>query len=175
MCALLKRFLKSRPGTAAIEFAIIAPLMLVLIAGVLEVGRAYQVYNATNRLATQYAIAWADCSDIPAGTCNTELGYFNTTSSIANIAPQLTASQLSLTMFQVTMVGTNPSVVYASPSGATLSSAQTSAAQAILTSGQSGVIVTSTYTHTLQYFQSLMTTALSSYLTASFTAVQLKY
>jgi len=80
-----------------------------------------------------------------------------------------------LTMFQVTMVGTNPSVVYASPSSATPSSAQISAVQAILTSGQSGIIVTTTYTHTLQYFQSLMTTALSSYLTASFTAVQLKY
>jgi Flp pilus assembly protein TadG len=174
MRALVKKFWLASSATAAIEFAFIVPLMLVLFAGVIEVGRAYQVYNATNRLATQYAIAWADCSDSPVGTCNSELGYFNSASSIANIAPQLHANLLSLTMFQVTMSGSTPNVIYASPSGATPSASQNSAAAAVLTNGQSGIIVTATYNHTLAFFQTLMSPALSSYLTASFTAVQLK-
>jgi hypothetical protein len=48
------------------------------------------------------------------------------------------------------------------------------AAQGVLTDGQSGVVVTATYNHTLQFFQILMTPYLASALTASYTAVQLK-
>jgi Flp pilus assembly protein TadG len=172
---LLSKLVRSNAGTAAIEFAIVVPILLLLFAGTIEVGRAYQVYNQVNRLASQYAIAWADCSDVPAGTCNSELSNFNSTFSISNIAPQLLTAQLSITMFQVTMSGTTPTVVYASPAGATPSTAQSTAAAAILTNGQSGVIVTGTYAHTLQFFSAMMSPTLSSYLTASFTAVQLKY
>lgn len=168
------RFLDDRAGTAAVEFAFIVPVMLVLLAGIVEIGRAYQVYNATNRLASQYAITWADCSDIPAGTCNSELSYFNSMSSFANIAPQLLANQLSITMFQINMVASQPTVIYASPPGATMTAAQISAAQAVIAAGQTGVVVTATYKHTLQFFQVLMNAALGNYLGASFTVVQLK-
>jgi hypothetical protein len=148
--------------------------MLMMCAGVVEIGRLFQVYNATNRLATQYAIVYSDCSDSPAGTCNAELSSLGATSSISNIVPQLQISVLSLTIFQVSMSGTTPSVVYSYPTAATLSASQVAAAQGVLTDGQSGVVVTATYNHTLQFFKTLMMPYLASALTASYTAVQLK-
>lgn len=169
-----QRFRRSAAGSAAVEFAFIAPILLAMFAGVVETGRIFQVYNATNRLATQYANVYADCSDSPAGTCSTELAALASTSAVSNIVPQLDTSRLSLSIFQVSMSGTTPTIVYASPSGATLSASQVSAAQALLTNGQPGVVVTATYSHSLQFFQTLMNPYLSSLLTASYTAVQLK-
>ena len=67
----------------------------MMFAAVVEAGRLFQVYDATNRLATQYAIVFADCSDIPAGTCNTELAALGSSSAIANIVPQLQTGLLS--------------------------------------------------------------------------------
>ena len=67
----LRSFLGSRRGNAAIEFAIVAPVMLLLTGGIVEFGLVFKVYNSVNRLATQYASAWSDCSDFPAGTCGT--------------------------------------------------------------------------------------------------------
>ena len=152
----------------------IVPIIVLLFAAIVEFGRIFQVYAATNRLATQYAIAWADCSDDPAGTCQTELGYYTSSYTIANIAPQLTASALTLTMFEVQMSGTTPTVVYAYPSGATLTAAQTSAATATFGSGQTGVIVTASYAHTLIFFSTLMTPYLGAALNPTYTVVQLK-
>jgi hypothetical protein len=148
--------------------------MVTMFAGVVEIGRIFQVYTATNRLATQYAIVYADCSDLPIGTCSTELSNLSASNAVANIVPQLQSNLLSLSIFQVSMSGSTPTVVYAAPSGATLTAAQVSAAQGILSSGQSGVVVTATYNHTLQFFQSIMNTYLANILTISFTAVQLK-
>jgi Flp pilus assembly protein TadG len=171
--SLLVRIRASRSGTAAIEFAIILPIVVFLFAGVVEFGRMFQVYNATNRLATQYAIAWADCSDDPAGTCQTELGTYTSSSTIANIAPQLNPAQLTLQMFWVTMSGTTPTIVYAYPATATLTTAQTTLAQATFASGASGVIVTASYAHTLNFFGNLITPLLGSYLNPSYSVAQL--
>lgn len=91
---------------------------------------------------------WADCSDSPAGTCNTELANYTASYAIGNIFPELTASATSLRIFQISMSGTTPSVTYAYPSGATLTTAETTAAQAVVPSTQAGVVVTVTYTHT---------------------------
>jgi hypothetical protein len=146
----------------------------MMIAGVVELGRLFVVYDGANRLATQYAIVYADCSDMPSGTCNTELTALGSTNAISNIEPQLQSSLLSVSIFQVSMSGSTPTVVYAFACGATLTSGQVTAAQGVLTDGQSGVIVTATYNHTLQFFQTLMTPYLASLLTASYTAVQLK-
>jgi Flp pilus assembly protein TadG len=174
MFGQLRELVRSRSGSAAVEFAFIVPIMLMMCAGVVEIGRLFQVYNATNRLATQYAIVYSDCSDSPAGTCNAELSSLGSASSISNIVPQLQTSLLSLTIFQVSMSGSALTVVYSYPSGSTLTGGQVTAAQGVLTSGQSGVVVTATYNHTLQFFQTLMTPYLASVLTASYTAVQLK-
>jgi Flp pilus assembly protein TadG len=174
MLKSFRNFMRSRSGSSAIEFSFIAPVLVMMIAGVVELGRLFVVYDGTNRLATQYAIVYADCSDVPAGTCNTELTALGSTSAISNIEPQLLTSLLSVTMFQVSMSGTTPTVVYSYPSGSTLTASQVTAAQGVLTDGQSGVVVTATYNHTLQFFQTLMTPYLASALTASYTAVQLK-
>jgi Flp pilus assembly protein TadG len=166
-------FKASHAGNSAIEFAMIAPVLLAMSAGVYELGRAFQSLSAANKLASQYAIAWADCADLPAGTCNTELGIYDTSSAMKNIAPQLT-NTITLQMFQVTMSGSTPTVTYSYPNGGALSSAQTSAAATTLSSGQKGVIVTVKYTHTLDIFSGVLSGIVPSSIPMSYTVVQLK-
>lgn len=131
-------------------------------------------YDQVNRLATQYAIAWADCADSPTGTCKTEMNDLAAPVAIANIFPLLQNSSITLQMFEITMNGATPSVVYAHPSGASLTAAQTTAAQASFTNGQYGVIVTASYSYSLVYFESVMTPFLGNALTSSYTVTQLK-
>ena len=158
----------SKQAAAASEFALVLPVILFMFAAIVEFGRIFQVYAATNRLATQFAIAWADC----ATACQTELNTYSSSYTIANIAPQLDPTKLTLTMIEVTMSGTTPTVVY--PAGATMSASQISIAQANFASAQSGVIVTASYTHTLDFFNSLMAPILGSYLNPTYTVAQLK-
>ncbi len=170
----LQRFCRSTRGSAAVEFAFIAPIMIVILGGLYEVGNAFQSLTAVNGLASQYAISWADCSDNPTGTCNTEIGLYSPTAAISNVAPQLTASNVNLKMFQVTMSGSTPTVTYSYPSGSSLSTTQTSAAQASLTSGQTGVIVTVSYTYSVVVFPGVLSGIIPASFPMSFTVVQLK-
>jgi Flp pilus assembly protein TadG len=156
-----------------VEFALIAPVLLVMSAGVYELGRAFQSLSAANKLASQYAIAWADCSDLPTGTCSTELGIYDTASAIKNLAPQLT-NTVTLQMFQVSMSGTTPTVTYSYPAASSLSGAQTAAASSTLSSGQKGVIVTVSYTHTLDIFSGVLSGIVPASIPMSYTVVQLK-
>jgi Flp pilus assembly protein TadG len=171
---LLARFRSSRLGTAAIEFAIVAPVMITMTGGAFELGRAFQAYNAANRLATQYAFTWADCSDSPVGTCLTEMSSYTSTNALANVAPQLITNNISLRMFQVTVAQSNVNVVYAYPSGATLTSAEQTAATSALTNGQTGVVVSISYVHNLVVFTTLMSPLIGSNYTMAFTVVQVK-
>jgi Flp pilus assembly protein TadG len=175
-------------AVAAVEFALIAPILLLFVGGVVEFGRAFQVFEAVNRLTAQYAIVYADCSDNPAGTCATELANYTNQNAVQNIVPQIIYSRLSLQMFQVSMNTKTPyAVTVTYPAGGNLTAAQTVAVQAALTtaalsafnnnSGQAsvnGVIVTASYTHSLAYFPTLMGSFLSSYLSPTYTVVQLK-
>ncbi|WP_036292305.1 TadE/TadG family type IV pilus assembly protein [Methylosinus sp. PW1] len=170
---LVARF-SDRRGFAAVEFALLAPVILVIIAGVTEFGRIYVVYNTVNRIATQYAIAWADCADSPVGACSTEMSLYTPAYALGNVAPQIKASSLTLQMFQITMGATSPTIVYAYPTGATLSTAQTNLIKATFSNGQSAVLVTATYAHSLAFFPKSMNALLSSLLTPSYTALQLK-
>jgi Flp pilus assembly protein TadG len=174
MLGLIRKFLSARAGTAAIEFAIIVPVMIAMTGGAVELGRAFQVYNAANRLATQYAFTWSDCTDSPAGTCLTELSAFTASSSLANIVPQLVTSNIGLRMFQVTVAGSNVNVVYAYPSGQTLTAAEQTAATTTLTNGQTGVVVSVNYVHSLIAFATLMSPIIGSSYTMTFTVVQVK-
>jgi Flp pilus assembly protein TadG len=174
MIALIYRFLTGRAGTAAVEFAIIVPVIIAMTGGAFELGRAFQAYNAANRLATQYAFVWADCNDSPAGTCLTELNAYTPTASLANVAPQLTASNVSLRMFQVTVAGSSVNVVYAYPSGSSLTGAEQAAATSVLNNGQSGVVVSISYVHSLLIFTTLMSPIIGSSYTMAFTVVQVK-
>jgi Flp pilus assembly protein TadG len=173
MIRRLIQFLKDRAGTAAMEFAIVVPVMITMGAGAFELGRAFQAYDAVNRLATQYAFTWADCSDSPAGTCNTELGYYTTSSSLANIAPQLVTSNISLRMFRVTVVGSAANIVYAYPTGATLTSAETSTATSTIANGASGVVVSVSYAYNLAVFMTWLSPIVGSSFTMAFTVAQI--
>jgi Flp pilus assembly protein TadG len=116
---LLKRPLRAtRPkrtsneaGVELFEFALIAPLLLTLMLGILWMGRAYSVYQGITRAAregTRYAVlpSCATCGNVmvdtytagtatgcPAGSVSTNAG---TSSSVFvnNISPALTAANL---------------------------------------------------------------------------------
>jgi Flp pilus assembly protein TadG len=172
--AVFLNFLRSRAGTAAVEFAVIVPVMIAMAGGGFELGRAFQAYNAANRLATQYAFTWSDCSDSPVGSCLTELSTYTPSAALANIAPQLITANINLRMFQVTVAGANANVVYAYPTGATLTSAETTAATSTLKNGQTGVVVSINYVHSLAVFTALMSPIIGSSFTMAFTVVQVK-
>ncbi|HUO23941.1 MAG TPA: TadE family protein [Caulobacteraceae bacterium] len=158
----------------AVEFAIIAPMMIVILAGIYEIGHAFQAMTAANALASQYAISWADCQDNPTGTCLTEMGLYTPTDSIANLEPQLTASSVNVEMFQVSMTGTTPVVTYAYPLATPLTASQITAAQTSLQNGQTGVIVTVNYTYTVSIFPSAIGNLIPTSIPMSYTVVQLK-
>jgi Flp pilus assembly protein TadG len=169
----LRNFIVARRGAAAVEFAFIGPVMILMAGGVYECGGIFQSLTAANRLASQYAIAWADCSDSPVGSCNTELGLYDSASAIQNLAPQLTGA-VTLQMYQVAKSGTTLTVTYAYPSSAGLNTAQTAAANAVLASGQSGVVVTVNYTYTLSIFSGVLSGMLPASIPMSYTVAQLK-
>jgi Flp pilus assembly protein TadG len=165
---------RDQGGAVAVEFAVIAPMVIVILAGLYELGHAFQTLTAVNGLAAQYAISWADCQDNPTGTCQTEMGLYTTTSAIGNLAPQLTAANVSVQMFQVTMSGTTPNVTYKYPTAATLTASQTTAAQQSLSSGQTGVVVTVAYTYNVSIFPGVLSGLVPSTIPMSYTVVQLK-
>ena len=169
---LHRRFARENRGSVAVEFAIISPVMLVMLGGIYEIGHAFQALTAVNELASQYAISWADCSDNPTGTCNTELTQYNTAGAISNVAPTLTASGVTVQMYQVKMSGTTPAVQY--PTGGSLTAAQISAAQTSLQSGDTGVVVTVNYTYTVSLFGGFLSGVIPNSIPMSYTTVQLK-
>ena len=174
MRAPLARFLRDRRAAAGVEFAFIVPVMLLMTAGVYEIGRIFQSQSAANKIASQYAIAYADCVDLPAGTCKTELSLYTSTYGLKNLAPELT-NATTIQLFQVAMSGTTPNVTYSYPNGASLTPAQSTAASNVLTDGQSGVIVTVNYTYTMDMFPSALSkTTLPASWNFAYTVVQLK-
>ncbi len=175
-------FRESRRGNAATEFAFILPIMLLFIGGVVEFGRIYQTYNAVNRLATRYAVTYADCFDTPAGACDNntghELAIFSSTTAIKNIVPQLTnTGSMTVLMYDLTMSSATPpaATVKYSNTAVPLTSAQLSTAQTAIGPSQEGVLVTVSYTHQLLFFSQLIAPFIpASKLAVSYTVAQRK-
>ena len=53
MRAWIGRFASSTRATAAVEFAILVPVLLLFAGGITEFGRSFAVTDAANRLATR--------------------------------------------------------------------------------------------------------------------------
>ena len=51
LAGILKRYLRDRRGMAAIEFAILAPMIIVLLLGVLAIGIQMQNFNSLRSIA----------------------------------------------------------------------------------------------------------------------------
>ena len=174
MGRLMGTLAADRRASVAIEFAVIGPLMVFLAGGIFTIGSLLRSNSGVNRLAMQYAVSYADCSDTSSGVCLTELNEYVTTGALSNIAPQLSTANITLTMAQVKMNGTTPAIEYAYPTSLSLSAAQTAALVAAVPSGQTGVVVTATYKFQVLLFAGIMTPMLGSSVTMSYTAAQPK-
>ncbi|MES3032393.1 MAG: TadE/TadG family type IV pilus assembly protein [Gemmatimonadota bacterium] len=72
---LMRRFGRERDGAAMVEFAIIAPLLFVLIFGIIDFGRAFFLYNNLTNAAREGARLGAvlDAINIPEATRRTQI------------------------------------------------------------------------------------------------------
>jgi hypothetical protein len=174
-------------GSATIELALILPVVMLLIAGIVEIGRLFEVYTATNRLAAQYASSWAYCPDSN-GSCNTELTYYVDPIKISNVVPQLNLANVHLYMAEYTVLDaagvlSAPVILYSGGyqpgSNDAVNAAAAAASYTTATAqpdavAQHVVVVIATYNHSLSFFSYYMTPILSAYLTPTFTVAQLK-
>jgi Flp pilus assembly protein TadG len=180
-------------GTATVELALILPVALLLVACIVEFGRLFEVYSATNRLASQFAYSWSACSENNGsyGSCGAELSAYTTANAISNVVPQLTLSNVNLSMFQFTvnyLIGgaSAPVVTYSgSYQGQSKDQATATAAAAAGTFSntatpgaiQNIVVVVATYHHSLLFFNNLVAPIISgesTILTPTYTVTQLK-
>lgn len=58
-CRRLRAFRRDQRGTAVVEFALVAPILFLLVFGILDFGRALNYYNQLTQLAGQGARAAA--------------------------------------------------------------------------------------------------------------------
>lgn len=165
--------LHDRDATSGTEFGLILPILMLMIAGLVEFGQIQRVYAVSNRLASQIATAWADCSDTPAGTCSTEMNTYVASATLGNVAPQLTTANVTIQMFWMQITPTTSTVTYSYPALASPTAAQVTNARNRFGSGNI-VIVSVTYSHSLMFFGSWISTYLSGSLTPSYSFAQLR-
>ena len=91
---LVRRIVCERAGTAAVEFALIMPALLMLLLGIMEFGRAMWVQNALHFSVEQAA----RCASIDANTCGTS-------SQTTAFAAQQAGAGFTTAMFTVTTPG----------------------------------------------------------------------
>ena len=71
--ASLLRLIRNRRGNAVVEFALIFPLLLVILFGITEFGRAWMTMNVLNTAAREAArLAVVTGPDVPAATAKAQ-------------------------------------------------------------------------------------------------------
>lgn len=83
--------LRDTRGVTAIEFAIVAPILLAMVFGILQFGIAMNHHMVLTNAAAKGAMTFA----LSRGTSTP---YATTTAAIASAAPSLTAGQISITV-----------------------------------------------------------------------------
>lgn len=92
-CSLLGMFRRSKDGAAAIEFALVLPVFLMLLLGILAYGIYFAAVHTTAQLAADAARASV------AGLTDTERASFaraNVASNLANYSVLLDASKVTV-------------------------------------------------------------------------------
>lgn len=92
-CSLLSMFRRSRDGTAAIEFALVLPIFLVLLLGILAYGIYFAAAHTTAQLAADAARASV------AGLTDAErasIARANVTSNLANYTMLLDPNKVTV-------------------------------------------------------------------------------
>jgi Flp pilus assembly protein TadG len=92
------RFLRSERGTAVVEFALVAPILFLLVFGILDFGRALNYYNDLTQLAGQGARA-AAVNRNPDGTA---VGQASGTVDDTDCGNELNSIQCQLARFYPT-------------------------------------------------------------------------
>jgi len=92
------RLLRSERGTAVVEFALVAPILFLLVFGILDFGRALNYYNDLTQLAGQGARA-AAVNRNPDGTA---IGQATGTVDDADCGNELNSIQCQLANFYPT-------------------------------------------------------------------------
>ena len=107
----MNRFLRSTDGQQIAEFAVIVPLLVTLMLGIFEFGRAYQVYSALSSAA----IAGAKAASLP--TCATCGNQYLTPNQIAAqaVAPILETNHIQLAAISPGTCGNPGDVVTSVP------------------------------------------------------------
>jgi len=105
LCTCALRFRKDRRGVSAVEFALLAPLMLVLYLGGVEVTQAV----AVNRKTTLVAHTVADLVAQDTNVTNSEMTDILAAS--ATVATPYTTSNLKVTVSSITIDATGKATV----------------------------------------------------------------
>jgi Flp pilus assembly protein TadG len=110
-------------GVAAVEFAIVLSLMLLIVAGIFEFGRAFQYYDAlakATRDGARYMSA-APKATISSVAVSNAQGFVVTAANAANLKPLLTTANVVVTCTPAACAdGTAPTDVEVSVSGYTI-------------------------------------------------------
>jgi Flp pilus assembly protein TadG len=105
----LRRLARSERGTAVVEFALIAPLLFLLIFGIVDFGRALDYYNQLTQLAGQGARA-AAVNRNPDGTALSSANKFSIQQQLVNTytaQPELKNASGTKYFVCITQVPTN--------------------------------------------------------------------
>ncbi|HEV8553244.1 MAG TPA: TadE/TadG family type IV pilus assembly protein [Casimicrobiaceae bacterium] len=118
-----KRLPSSSRGAAAVEFAIVLTLMLLITAGIFEFGRAFQYYDALAKATRAGArlMSAAPKATISSVAVTNAKSLVVTAANAANLKPQLTAADVVVTCTPAACAdGTAPTDVEVSISGYTI-------------------------------------------------------